>query len=163
MPYKPPKMTPKAASRARAKGYAVARTRTTLRTPGTVVSKGMDPLAMPVRVGVSTLASLAEKTSAGKYAPKYGTSGPRSLPEYKASVKAAFKEKKNPTKSQWTEDNPRTRVIKAYAKAPFEKNRNTKPPTTNAQAAAKMRANAAAAAKARATKAKAKASPRKRK
>lgn len=161
MPYKPPKMTPKAASRARAKGYAAARTRTTLRTPGTVVSKGMEPLAMPVRTGVSTLASLAAKTAAGKYAPR--SSGPRSIPEYKAAVKAEFKEKKNPTKSQWTEDNPRTRVIKAYAKAPFEKNRNTKPPTTNAQAAAKMRANAQAMAKLRATKAKAKASPRKRK
>lgn len=153
MPYKKPKMTPKAAARVRAKGRADARTRTTLRTPGSVVSRGMDPLALPVRVGVGALAAAAAKTAAGKYAPKYGISGPRSLPEWKASVKTEFRERKNPTKSQWTEDNLRTRVIKAYAKAPFEKDRNTRPPTTNAAAAAKLRA----------TKAKAKTSPRKKK
>lgn len=153
MPYKKPRMTPKAASRVRAKGRADARTRTTLRTPGSVVSRGMDPLALPVRVGVGALAAAAAKTAAGKYAPKYGTSGPRSSSEYKASVKTALRERKNPTKSQWTEDNPRTRVVKAYAKAPFEKNRNTKPPMTNAEAAAKLRAAGA----------KAKSSPRKRK
>ncbi len=140
MPYKKPKMTPKAASRARAKGHAVARTRTTLRTPGTVVSKGMEPLGMPVRIGVGRLAALAAKTApGGKYALRKGTSGPRSAGEFKASVKATLKEKKSPTKSKWTASNPETRLIKAYAKAPFEKGRSAKAPSSNADAAAKMR------------------------
>ena len=128
MPYKPPKLTPQAAARVRAKGRADARTRTTLRTPGRVVDRGIDPLGLPLRV--TSLARLAWMTGGrGRF-----SLGEIKTPKNLKDLRNAAKTRKN-TVSQWSADNPRTKVIKAYARAPFEKDRNIKPTpkTTGAQ------------------------------
>lgn len=67
MPYKPPKMTPKAAARARAAGRANARTRQSLMTPGRVTTTGVAPIG--AALGAVYRAAASRRTSNAMMTP----------------------------------------------------------------------------------------------
>lgn len=67
MPYKPPKMTPKAAARARATGRANARTRQSLMTPGRVTTTGVAPIG--AALGAVYRAAASRRTSNAMMTP----------------------------------------------------------------------------------------------